>query len=81
VQVRLNHCEPGITQREPDADDNLTEREPKSALIASRSADDCKPLQVAPGREAGEGLRDRPGASSRQHHYVFFKEVPNDQDG
>jgi hypothetical protein len=34
------------TEREPDALDNLTEREPKSPMIARPSADDCKPLQI-----------------------------------
>lgn len=46
MQVRLTYCEPRITEREPDAPDNLTEREPKFAMIASPAADDCKPLQV-----------------------------------
>jgi hypothetical protein len=31
--------------------------------------------------EPGEGIRDRPGASSRQYHYVLFTEVSNGQDG
>ena len=46
MQVRLNYREPGITEREPDARDSLTEREPKSPMIASQAADDCKPLHV-----------------------------------
>ena len=44
MQVRLNYREPRIIEREPDAPDNLTEREPKSAMIASRAADNLKPL-------------------------------------
>jgi hypothetical protein len=39
--------EPGITEREPDAPDNLTEREPKSPMIASPAAHNCKRLQIA----------------------------------
>ena len=46
MQARLIYREPGITEREPEAPDNLTEREPKFAMIASRSADNCKPLQL-----------------------------------
>jgi predicted ferric reductase len=46
VQVRLTYREPGITEREPDGPDNLTEREPKSPMIASPATDDCKPLQI-----------------------------------
>jgi hypothetical protein len=38
------------TEREPDAPDNLTEREPKSPMIASPGADDCKPQQVGDSR-------------------------------
>jgi hypothetical protein len=34
---------------EPEASDNLTEREPKSPMIASPATDDCKPLHVSPG--------------------------------
>ena len=49
MQVRLNYREPGITEREPAAPDNLTEREPKSAIIARRSADDCEPLHLTVG--------------------------------
>jgi hypothetical protein len=37
--------------------------------------------QQHPIAEPGEGIRDRPGASARQYHYVLFKEVPNGQDG
>ena len=48
MQVRLNYREPRITEPEPDAPDNLTQREPKSAMIASPAADNLKPLQVAP---------------------------------
>jgi hypothetical protein len=47
VQARLNYREPGITEREPDALDNLIEREPKSPMIARPAADDCKPLHLA----------------------------------
>jgi hypothetical protein len=43
----LVNREPGITEREPDAPDNLTEREPKSPMIASPAADNCKRLQIA----------------------------------
>jgi hypothetical protein len=46
VQVRFNYREPRIIEREPDAPDNLTEREPKLSMIASRAADNLKPLQV-----------------------------------
>jgi hypothetical protein len=46
VQVRLNYREPGITKREPDTPDNLIEREPKSAMIASPAADNLKPLHL-----------------------------------
>ena len=46
MQVRLNYREPRITEPEPDGPDNLTEREPKSPMIASPAADDCKPLQL-----------------------------------
>jgi hypothetical protein len=46
VQVRLNYREPGITEREPGARDNLIEREPNSAMIASPAADNLKPLQL-----------------------------------
>src|SRR4051794_21751156 len=35
------------TKPEPDVPDNLTQREPKSAMIASPAADNLKPLQVA----------------------------------
>jgi hypothetical protein len=34
------------TEREPDAPDNLTERELKSPMIASPAADNLKPLHV-----------------------------------
>jgi hypothetical protein len=51
VQVRLNYREPGITEREPDAPDNLIEREPKSPMIASPAADNLKPLQVGRGSQ------------------------------
>jgi hypothetical protein len=34
------------TEREPDGPDNLTEREPKSPMIASPAADKCKPLHL-----------------------------------
>ena len=47
MQVRLNYREPRITKPEPDVPDNLTQREPKSAMIASPAADNLKPLQVA----------------------------------
>ena len=47
MQVRLNYREPRITKPEPDAPDNLTQREPKSAMIASPAADNLKPLQVS----------------------------------
>ena len=46
MQVRLNYREPRIIEREPDAPDNLTQREPKSAMIASPAADNLKPLHV-----------------------------------
>ena len=46
MQVRLNYREPRITKPEPDVPDNLTQREPKSAMIASPAADNLKPLQV-----------------------------------
>ena len=46
MQVRLNYREPRITEPEPDAPDSLTEREPKSLMIASPASDDCKPLQL-----------------------------------
>jgi hypothetical protein len=49
VQVRLNYREPRITEPEPDGPDNLTEREPKFAMIASPAADDCKPLHLVAG--------------------------------
>ena len=48
MQVRLTYREPRITEREPDAPDSLTEREPKFAMIASPAADKCKPLQLGP---------------------------------
>jgi len=48
VQVRLNYREPRITKPEPDVPDNLTEREPKSAMIASPAADNLKPLHLVP---------------------------------
>jgi hypothetical protein len=35
VQVRLNYREPGITECEPAAPDNLTEREPKSSIFGT----------------------------------------------
>ena len=44
-----NYREPRITKPEPDVPDNLTQREPKSAMIASPAADNLKPLQVAAG--------------------------------
>ena len=46
MQVRLNYREPRITKPEPDVPDNLTQREPKSAMIASPAADNLKPLQI-----------------------------------
>jgi hypothetical protein len=39
--------EPGITEREPDTLDNLADREPKFAMIASPAADNLKPLHLA----------------------------------
>ena len=36
-------------EREPDAPDNLTEREPKSAMIASPGTDDCEPQHLTVG--------------------------------
>jgi hypothetical protein len=38
--------EPEITEREPDACDGLSEREPKLPMIASPAVDKCKPPQV-----------------------------------
>jgi hypothetical protein len=35
------------TEREPGGPDSLTEGEPKFAMIASPTTDDCKPLQIA----------------------------------
>jgi len=46
LQARLNYCEPGITEREPAALDNLAEHEPKSPMIASPAADNLKPLHL-----------------------------------
>jgi hypothetical protein len=47
LQARLNYCEPGITEREPAALDNLAEHEPKSPMIASPAVDNLKPLQLS----------------------------------
>ena len=47
MQVRLTYREPRIIEREPDAPDNLTQREPKSAMIASPAADNLKPLHLS----------------------------------
>jgi hypothetical protein len=70
LQVRLNYREPGITEREPDALDNLTEREPKSPMIASPAADNLKPLQVgvAPGRLLTDKHRIRCPLIQLQNH-------------
>ena len=66
MQVRLTEREPRITEPEPDAPDNLTQREPKSAMIASPAADNLKPLHLSArrraiaqsvGRKGAEGFR------------------------
>ena len=46
VQVPLDCNVPRIIKGELDASGNLTEREPKSAVIASQASDNCKPLRL-----------------------------------
>jgi hypothetical protein len=57
VQVRLNYSEPGITECEPAALDDLTKREPKLPMIARPTADKCKPLHLGSTRAEPVAMR------------------------
>ena len=65
-----NYREPRIIEPEPAAPDNLTEREPKSPMIASPASDDCTPLHVGGAHRSmhATGLRRSEHAGlARQH--------------
>jgi hypothetical protein len=47
IAIPSQLSEPGIIEREPDALDNLTDREPESPMIASLGADDRELLRLS----------------------------------
>ncbi len=79
MQAYLTYREPGITEREPAALDNLAEHEPKSPMIASPAADNLKPLHVvighldADGHQVDIGVpRQPPAVSERERDLVML---------